>query len=506
MKRITISILLIAVVLTIASCQPTPAEPVVVSKNDGSMYFAIYGEPAPLGQYDAPQEWKESIDMKKCSDKLLKVSVDAELTVSEALAYPVYRVSPCDISADDAKAFIKAVTGSEKLYDVDTWRTKDVIREEIFETEAYLERQNILSPDDKDYNPAYKESLEKKLTDLKSEYKSAPSQPSKTEIEAEFVQNQAAKNAGVDLYEIQGFCKDSDAAVYISKDKLSDYGNAMHMNKFYRRTYDSTFHDLNMPSFGDSISLVYSNLNNITIKYDDAKKQADNAIKSILGLENFSLCMSGSREYFPKDISASEFYLSGKTKRDKPQRYLFIYTETVDNIPVLYYGLDTFTVSINALSPAWGQHFAAVEVDDDGVLSIWESSTMTLDEKLSKNVPLKPFSEVQRIFRTYAPISLLHNTEYTEYDDDNPKSVDVTIDDIRLGYIKIKEKDEIPTQGLLIPVWIFYGKQINTYESQNNTILEIDKNNRLLITKDLGNPYLCINAVDGSIIDLTQGY
>ena len=152
-----------AICIFISSCQPTPDEPIVQSKNDGKLEQAIYGSPAPLGKYEAPKTWQEEIDTSKSSDKLLKISVDAKITIPDVEAYPVYRVTPKDITEDDAKAFIKAVTGKEELYSVDTWRTKDVVMADI------LYWQNALDDDNSPFHQAAKK-LELTKEELKAEY------------------------------------------------------------------------------------------------------------------------------------------------------------------------------------------------------------------------------------------------------------------------------------------------------------------------------------------------
>ena len=64
---------------------------------------------------------------------------------------------------------------------------------------------------------------------------------------------------------------------------------------------------------------------------------------------------------------------------------------------------------------------------------------------------------------------------------------------VRLGLMSIREKDS--ETGLLIPVWDFLGYS----ESQHG------KSVTLLDTNEL-EPFLTINAVDGSIIERGNGY
>lgn len=66
----------------------------------------------------------------------------------------------------------------------------------------------------------------------------------------------------------------------------------------------------------------------------------------------------------------------------------------------------------------------------------------------------------------------------------------VTIDEIRFGYSRIAEQNKSDS-ALLVPVWYFFG----TITDENNAVTD--------------NPeysLLTINAIDGSIIDLSKGY
>lgn len=40
----------------------------------------------------------------------------------------------------------------------------------------------------------------------------------------------------------------------------------------------------------------------------------------------------------------------------------------------------------------------------------------------------------------------------------------------------------------------------------DDSVYVLDKNNESSLENEAGHSFLCINAIDGSIIDLTQGY
>jgi hypothetical protein len=65
------------------------------------------------------------------------------------------------------------------------------------------------------------------------------------------------------------------------------------------------------------------------------------------------------------------------------------------------------------------------------------------------------------------------------------------VTEVRLEMMRVVEQGSIEN-GLLIPVWNFYGVRERTYKG------EMDETGQYIL--------LCINAVDGSIIDISKGY
>ena len=87
---------------------------------------------------------------------------------------------------------------------------------------------------------------------------------------------------------------------------------------------------------------------------------------------------------------------------------------------------------------------------------------------------------------------------------DGTGRMDITIDTMQLGLVRVREKDGDGLTGLLVPAWIFYG---------NNRIISEDGFTRYDYSDGSASswnkepfPMLVINAVDGTIIDLSNGY
>ena len=89
---------------------------------------------------------------------------------------------------------------------------------------------------------------------------------------------------------------------------------------------------------------------------------------------------------------------------------------------------------------------------------------------------MKTFEDIKEIFEQM--VTIANATEKVE--------TNVTVNEVKLRYERISEKDSFDT-GLLVPAWDFIGRKWDDYESHDGSVLTI-------------------NAIDGSIIDRELGY
>ena len=91
--------LLLALLMTAAllpGCQPTPEEEFVVNRLDGALEEAVLATPAPPAQYEAPERWTESFDVRGQT-----VRIDVAIEVPDAVEYPVLTVQNASFTAED---------------------------------------------------------------------------------------------------------------------------------------------------------------------------------------------------------------------------------------------------------------------------------------------------------------------------------------------------------------------------------------------------------------------
>lgn len=168
--------------------------------------------------------------------------------------------------------------------------------------------------------------------------------------------------------------------------------------------------------------------------------------------------------------------------------YSIHFTRTIDGIPVTYTHSEGTSVE-TGVAASWPYETLDIIFDEEGVAGfIWKNPYQM--EKISDDyVFLFPFSDIQNIFQE------MIFKKYGDFFGDLDIKAEFQIDEVRLGYMRTMEKGNF-TEGMMVPVWDFFGRETLTYEDMGETYTE-------------SGPYaswLTINAMDGTIIDREFGY
>jgi predicted secreted protein len=168
--------------------------------------------------------------------------------------------------------------------------------------------------------------------------------------------------------------------------------------------------------------------------------------------------------------------------------YRLQYVRMVQNVPVTYTYIEGVSGGDGQTIWNWAYEGMTLVVDDNGVIAMDWTAPYRLRDTLTLHASVLPFSEIRKVFEK---MILISNSYYTQL------GADMNITEVRLGLARITEQNN-QTQGLLIPVWDFFGTLTTRYEENGE-----QKTNTL---KDAGQVWLTINAIDGSIIDRSLGY
>ena len=112
-----------------------------------------------------------------------------------------------------------------------------------------------------------------------------------------------------------------------------------------------------------------------------------------------------------------------------------------------------------------------------------------------EDTQLMPFAEIMDIF---GKMIMVKNSD-VQYANERNGFITVRnfeIAKVKLGLMRIKAKDSFD-EGLLVPVWDFWGTEKWEYDGWDNFGADIDNGEEIILT---------INAIDGSLIDRGLGY
>ncbi|NLB62055.1 MAG: hypothetical protein GX802_06550 [Clostridiales bacterium] len=512
-KKITLLSLLL-IIIFLFGCQPTPDEPIVISKGDGKLQDALNSTPIQeKTKYTAPQNWTETLSD---SDSKVTIEIDACITVPDADAYPVYHVENCEISDMQFNAILSYFIGNEKIY---TWNpeVEDAVSETII-------RKRI-------------DAIEYQLYDSTSMYNkyvisddSIYSQAEQKIAQESLLGTLAECNArlgnfhGNTWQEIPRAMQTTDTNGIIAKTYDCNHSILM------RRTFDLLSQSVLCTNNTYAIELTkkYANIETkpfgVKSKISELKQKADEAVIKC-GFDDYKIAKIGKAVPACEDNMIDWIYMwGGMSANDgeyddiwtpiekKPGCYYFIYTPEYEGIPLLYYcNNDSQNIPIDAqkyiMNKIDHQPSLHVAVDDNGIISIELQNGIQLKDTVNSNVRLMPFDEIKEIARRYfvlkPNLSYVFDRNDMNADANHEKTV-IHIEDIRLGYMRNLELNS--NNDLLLPVWFFYGTQHDYYYAQEAGSWKLNENNERVIDTPIGHAFLIINAIDGSIIDPFSGY
>ena len=110
-KRIITSVFIVCITFTclFAGCQPTPEVSVVVQRDE--IEEKIEETPAPETTYEVPAHIKDSAE-----DGTITVNIDADVTLPDVSAYPVFRLEPLVLTQERVDELVRYFAGDNKLY------------------------------------------------------------------------------------------------------------------------------------------------------------------------------------------------------------------------------------------------------------------------------------------------------------------------------------------------------------------------------------------------------
>lgn len=469
MKRaISLMAAMLAAALLLAGCQPTPEQPIVMQKDMEQMLEKAQdtqsaGQEQTLAErYGIPERLTEEWSG---ADGKLTIRIDAPIAVPEH-AMPIVRVRAEGFSQETATALFHhfmdgktAMTynpGPHVMTKADIEATILLYKQQI--ADGTIEAQQMMTP----------EEAEEEIRRLEEEYRTAPA---------------AADDEPVV----------SDGAMLLHEESYSD-GQTVIKERIYELsvTAGEEYLSVRRPAQDNGSltgSLQYSADDDLGRFYNGAPRvlpeNAPQSERPSLSLEEAgALCGEVFRAMGVSDVQLAQAYVTGSPG---DYAYILYYVRTVAGVPAALC-TESFAGSESGVSLPWNYEQIRFLVTDGGIAEMsWDSPTVA-GEVVTENARLLSWQEIREIVETILFTIYEPRTEF----EDAGRRIGVTIDDIQLSLLRVRENNAQGRSGFYVPAWVFYGEE---YMDDFPSVVGVDKH-----------IVLAINAVDGSVIDLAKGY
>jgi hypothetical protein len=503
MKRVFSVVLAAAMILLLAACQVTPEKPVVVKKDTERLIEQADGKGGKdIGKLGIP-DGRYTFDTTGANGKL-RIHADAAITNPDVSAMPIIKVSMGLFSQKQVTGIFNYLFPNVKpKYDFGQVETKADIKQEILEQKKQLASG--------DYEGS-EEDLKKRIAQMEESYAQAPDAAPKGNISDGTLtkfgsdQNSTARNLSVsnEEYQLQIFTHTAKAGI-----KAMQMPSLSYLCKDQSRSYSTR----NMtPTDGAALP---EKAKSLTMAYDKAKALCEGFFASA-GYAKDDFCIGSS--YIIDDTGADE-------QPGTNFAYNLIYTRKVGGVPLFF-----DTVSLNAdkdkaFTLPWSYESIEFVIDNKGIVSIFWRTPVDIGITINKTAALKNFDEIMDVFKAMVKTSY-EGIVTTVFNED--ATLDIEVNGITLCLLRIREQGGAQTDGLLIPAWVFTGRNKGTDKKGEIRYLQgasalsgfdftkstVERGGAALsnfalapgVREHENVVLLAINAIDGSIIDLSKGY
>lgn len=450
MRKLTLYAFVIIMLFNICGCQSTPEKPVVVNKGDNKLQEIIRSTPLPTGQGTNINQGIKALNGSQWTEKYsitnLDCDINAQISVPNTDAFPVYKVAKQKFDSATAdkliKYFTSTATGVRKTSD-----TKEELEEQLV-----IAKKGTYAEDDNGgrWEPydGQKEDIEK----FEDQIKNAQPEVFNT-----------ITNDSITLPVDNTYAMPDGSRVYIDASE----------NYFSLKT--DKFGIMQLESWiigGDAIPGEPSGttIGNVKISEEEA---IDKAVTTISDLEI-------------KDIGIAETekarIVNNYTYNITNEGWCITLTRKDGNsIPInissnqLYGLLDYKTEDY---VERWSPERITIFIDDTGLCTLYWQNALQINNVMNINVPLLSFDDIKERIKKNIEFGYSQTVKNGQANDQSK----ISVYKIVLTNVLVPIKNDLEHQ-MLQPAWLTYYKNP---QYKNMTFV------------------FAVNAIDGSSIDLVK--
>ncbi len=537
----TISLLLVGIIGIVCfttACQPTPEGPVVIGKSDGKLEKIIQSKADSEGSnanQNRQVDFSEYSESFQGADERVTININAEVTLPTG-NMPVVEVKPRYIDMDQVKAMAEVLFQGSIAYEPKVGFSKADLEEEIIKHKQFISNEQAILEyygGDQAIAEMVKAEFEKRIEEFEKIYQDAPNTIEVKETDWTFRPRAYYENMAIlgnefneddeESRELQKYYYDSDMIILDSK--VLDY-NAR-ITVFNQDTTKNIYHYAHFSMGSSFIGNEGSIPTWDSLDSRPAKLTLEETIDMVqdtlaqMGITNMVLSdcytlgkplpgmmisdfSSASSDILKEDGINEVVDIEGNLDKnfiDKNEDEVYGYRMTF--VPS-YEGIAAHDVApFSSLDSSASDQYAhtypyeqlRVTVQNDVITSLYWDSPMEQVQVENSNVPVITLEEAIEIFKKQVKMEYTISKLLGSSDDIDSGEINIT--DICLGLMRIRIKDR-PGAYRMVPAWTFLGYENLNYKDNDG--------NSQVTAPDSLYPYVVINAIDGSIIDISKGY
>jgi len=508
-KAINIIISVLMILSLFTGCQQTPETVIVVQKDADAFIEKAEATLELDGQTQLPSlreqtGAEEHVEYSETAlDGRLAIQVNAPVILPDAATMPVLRVKAVDFSEEISIAFFNKLCTGDVMMDSSLRLTKSEIERRILENEKLKVSEDYID------DPQAQKMFDQMNDTLKKQYSSAPEDQDPIQVDGSFYSIPVIDPRNNIVSSYMGIESRSEDRYFIIRNSnglekpiIYEYEGGgwaglaagslatMYYDVF---AYMETGRWKCIPSLLIEDESVVPKEAHGQLIYTPAQARAmAEELLEGTGMEVHQM-------YLECDYDAFNPELETRTVETSNYGYTLECLRKVDGIPCAADSGINMDEQPDRYAPQWPYESMTMFITNDGIQSVLWSSPIEVTDTVVEQTQLLPFSDIMDIFKKMAPIVYTPNTqnEAGQFMDDLIEQYGITVEGIRLELRRVREQNSV-TDGLLIPVWSFYGNQWQTMKDGSEPgKTGSEGGNTCLLT---------INAVDGSIINLAKGY
>lgn len=494
MKRKAIFLMALVVGLSLTACEKSPEQKLVAQKNQERLEAAAKEEPKEGSTLKDVAATASAIYEYHYENEAGTVKIDANqapVTIPLKDSIPMYHVYCGEFTQELVdKVYDYFFPDGEAYVTTGTDFTKDDCEKRILEfkqTIANIRDDEELTESEREEIIAYHEEM---IASLEETMKDTPEESTLEFVKKDSTLEEQEWDGVNGSFTTRGFHVTSrDQKKWLTVDSCDEECPVASSVNYIRQSEYSYSGDAGVPVS----KCTEDEKSQIGITEEESRAIADDFFQKI-GVDvevHDAMLVQGYRAVDSEEPDGTMIESENYTA------YRFVYAQCVDGIEMAVTS-SSYVPDKDDTSLTWLYEQISVIVDKDGIISLDWFFPQMIEDTVSENVGIISFEEASDIFEQMMPLTTQGDLE--QFSDDNVQtSADVTVTDVRLGLMRVRSSGS-NRRGLLTPVWLFYGDYTRNFHYLDGDWEDHSD------TESYPWILLAVNAVDGSVIDITAGY